>query len=211
MSALPAFLAEIRACRICREQPTGATPLPHEPRPVFRLAGAPPILICGQAPGTRVHASGIPFTDPSGVRLREWLGLDEKEFYDVDRVGVVPMGFCFPGLDAKGGDLPPRKECAATWHNRLFALLPPPDVLVLVGQYALAYHARRLGLEAALGPTLTETVVNWPIFADRQQPRVFPLPHPSWRNNAWIKKNPWFAAELLPALRAAVARHKVQK
>jgi uracil-DNA glycosylase len=190
----PRLIAEIRACRICREAPLG-NPLPHEPQPVFQAHPSARLAIFGQAPGVRVHASGKPFTDPSGVRLRQWLGLDEQTFYDETKVAIVPMGFCFPGLDAKGGDLPPRKECAPQWRARLLAELPLIRTAVLVGSYAQVWH---LGENAGAG--LTETVNRWRSFA----PRSFPTPHPSWRNNAWLKKNSWFEAELLPALRAAV-------
>jgi len=178
-------------------------PLPHEPRPVLRASGTARLCICGQAPGTRVHGSGVPFADPSGVRLREWLGVSEGEFYDESRIAIVPMGFCFPGLDDKGGDLPPRKECAPLWQDRLFALLPHIELLVLVGQYAQKWH---LGPERK--PNLTETVRAWQEFAMDQEraPPAIPLPHPSWRNNAWLKRNAWFAQEVLPHLRGEVRR-----
>ncbi len=199
---LAALLGAIRACRICRERPEGA-PLPHEPRPVLRVSATATICIVGQAPGTRVHASGVPFTDPSGDRLRAWLGVDAETFYDVSRVAIVPMGFCFPGQDARGADLPPRRECAPAWRKELFAALPQIDLLLAVGSYAHAWH-----LGALAGRTLTETVAAWrEIMAATAKPTVIPLPHPSWRNNAWIRKNPWFEAELLPVVRRAVARH----
>ena len=173
---LDEVLAELRACRICRDAPLYLPPLPHQPRPVIQASATARICIAGQAPGTRVHASGRPFTDPSGVRLRNWLGMDETVFYDAAKVAVVPMGHCFPGLDAKGGDKPPRRECAPAWRERVFAALPA-------------------------------TVANWrEILARPVFPRVLPLPHPSWRNNAWLKRNPWFEAELLPVLRQEVAR-----
>lgn len=155
------------------------------------------MCIVGQAPGTRVHASGTPFTDPSGDRLRDWMGVTPEEFYDVSRLAIVPMGFCFPGLDAKGGDLPPRRECAEAWRAQLFALLPQIELTLLVGQYAQAWH-----LGAARKESLTATVAAWREYG----PRFIPLPHPSWRNNAWIRKNPWFEAELLPVLRREVRR-----
>lgn len=172
-------------------------PLPHAPRPVLQASRTVRLAIFGQAPGTRVHASGRPFTDPSGDRLRDWLGIGEEVFYDETRVAIIPMGFCFPGLDAKGGDLPPRRECATLWRARLLAALPNLETVVLVGQYAQKWH---LG-ERALN-TLTETVAAWREFA----PQFFPTPHPSWRNNVWLKKNPWFEAELLPALKKRVRR-----
>lgn len=192
--------AAIGACRICRDAPAGK-PLPHEPNPVCVVSPNARVAVCGQAPGTRVHASGRPFTDPSGVRLRQWLDVDEATFYDPDRLAIVPMGFCFPGLDAKGGDLPPRRECARTWHDDLFAAMDKLDLVIAVGQYAQAYH---------LGPhrrkTLTETVAAWRDFQalpGKAYP-VIPIPHPSWRNTGWLKRNPWFETDLLPVLRRAV-------
>jgi uracil-DNA glycosylase len=194
--------AAVAACRVCVEAPSGRS-LPHAPRPVLRLgSGTARLVIAGQAPGTRVHASGTPFDDPSGVRLREWLGLDAATFYDADRVAIVPMGFCFPGLDSKGSDLPPRPECARTWHARVFALLPRPLLLVALGRHAQAWHLRRLGRPDLLGPTLGATVANWRAILDGTG--VLPLPHPSWRNSGWLKRNPWFAAEVLPVLRGRV-------
>ena len=192
--------AEIAACRICVESPL-KEPLPHEPRPVLQVSRTAKICVCGQAPGTRVHQSGRPFTDPSGDRLRDWMGIGEDVFYDSGLVSVVPMGFCFPGHDRHGGDLPPRRECRATWHDRLFAAMPQLELIVAVGRYAQDYH---MGANAR--PTLTETVRNWHAVFDAGKPRVLPLPHPSWRNNAWLKKNPWFEAELLPVLRHEVMR-----
>ena len=186
---MQSLLAEIRACRIC------ADALPHEPRPVVRARTTARIAIIGQAPGTRVHKSGKPFTDPSGDRLRDWMQVSEAEFYDDKRIAITPMGFCFPGLDAKGGDLPPRKECAPQWQDRLYALMPNIGLTLLVGAYA---QKRRLG---GMGrKTLTETVKAWRDFA----PDIIPLPHPSWRNNAWLKRNPWFEDELLPMLRSRI-------
>lgn len=189
----------MRACRACVDEPL-KEPLPHEPRPVFQVSEAARICICGQAPGTRVHASGLPFTDPSGDRLREWMGVNPEEFYDPSRVAIVPMGFCFPGLDAKGGDLPPRKECAPLWRERLFENLPQIDLFLLVGMYAQKWH---LGADCAR--TLTETVRNWrPPNSVSSKPLLIPLPHPSWRNTAWLKKNPWFAERVLPVLQREV-------
>lgn len=200
MSNLEALTAEIRACRLCRDQPAGP-PLPHEPRPVLRVSPTATLCIVGQAPGTRVHESGVPFTDPSGDRLRQWLGIDSDTFYDVARIAIVPMGFCYPGQDARGADLRPRKECAVAWRPRLFDSLPRMRLLLAVGLYAQAWH---------LGPlcraNLTETVAAWrEIYAATDEPRILPMPHPSWRNNAWAKKNPWFERDLLPFLRAQVA------
>jgi uracil-DNA glycosylase len=199
--ALHDLVTRIRACRMCRDAPTGA-PLPHEPRPVLRVEQTARICVCGQAPGTRVHESGVPFTDPSGDRLRDWMGVDADTFYDATRIAIVPMGFCFPGLDAKGGDLPPRKECAPLWRDSVFAGLPDLELMLLVGQYAQAWH-----LGAARGKSLTETVRNWRAHAENEEGVVLlPLPHPSWRNNAWLKKNPWFETEVLPFLRGEVRR-----
>ena len=186
--ALASLLQDIRQCRIC------ADALAHEPRPVLRAERTARLVICGQAPGTRVHASGVPFNDPSGVRLREWLEMDPDTFYDSSRVAIVPMGFCFPGQDAKGGDLPPRRECAPQWREKVRNELPAVRLTVLVGRYSQAFYLGR-----GTG-SLTETVKNWREY----MPAFFPLPHPSWRNNAWLKRNPWFAEDVLPELRRAV-------
>ena len=153
--ALDALIEDISACRICVEAPLKA-PLPHEPRPVCVLSQSARICIAGQAPGTRVHQSGRPFTDPSGDRLRDWMGIGEDIFYNPDQLAIVPMGFCFPGLDAKGGDLPPRRECVAKWHDQIFALMPQIELVLVIGQYAQAYH-----LGKARDKTLTATVQNW--------------------------------------------------
>jgi uracil-DNA glycosylase len=199
---LEALLAELRACRICRDAPLRGQPLPHEPRPVIQASATARLCIAGQAPGTRVHASGQPFTDPSGVRLRGWLGLDESRFYDAAKVAIVPMGHCFPGLDAKGGDRPPRSECAPVWRERVFAALPAVELVLAIGRYAQLWHLREVA-----GGTLSETVADWrTIWARPDRPRILPLPHPSWRNNAWLRRNPWFEAELVPVLREEVAR-----
>lgn len=198
---LEALTAAIRACRICRDAPLGR-PLPHEPRPVIQVSPTARICVSGQAPGTRVHASGRPFDDRSGHRLREWMGVSADEFYDAARVAIVPMGFCFPGQDAKGGDLPPRRECRAHWHEALFPGLDRLELVLAIGQYAQAFH---------LGPdrrgSLRETVHAWRDIWERPvRPRVLPLPHPSWRNTGWLKKNPWFEIEVVPTLRAEVRR-----
>lgn len=196
MSAhLDRLLAEIRACRRCVEEPNGV-PLPHEPRPVLQASAAARLAIFSQAPGARVHESGRPFTDASGERLRDWLGLGPEIFYDAAKVAIVPMGFCFPGMNAKGGDLPPRKECAPLWRGRVVAALPGVRTAVLVGSYAQAWH-----LKGAAEAGMTETVARWREFA----PRYFPTPHPSWRNNGWLRRNSWFETEVVPALRRAVA------
>jgi uracil-DNA glycosylase len=192
--------ARLRACRICRDAPRHGGPLPQEPRPILQGSATARLCIASQAPGTRAQASGIPFRDPSGVRLRRWLGLDEAAFYDPARVAIVPMGACFPGQDAKGGDLPPRRECAAAWRAPLFAALPDLELILLIGQYAQAWH-----LGAAFQGGLTATVQRWrEILAAEGRPWLLPLPHPSWRNNGWLRRHPWFEAELLPVLRDRV-------
>jgi uracil-DNA glycosylase len=194
---LESLLEEIRACRLCRDRPAGS-PLPHAPRPVLQVSPQARLLIAGQAPGTRVHASGRPFTDPSGDRLRRWLGMDEATFYDPARVAIVPMGLCFPGQNARGADLPPRPECARHWRARILKSLPALRLVLAVGRHAQLWHLGKI-----CRPTLTETVRHW-----REglalNPPVVPLPHPSWRNNAWLKRNPWFEAEVLPWLRERI-------
>lgn len=182
----------IRACSLC-ESRFAATATAHQPRPVVWFQPGARILVAGQAPGARVHASGRPFTDPSGDRLRDWMGVTEAEFYDLSRVAVVPMAFCFPGYDAKGSDLPPPPLCAATWRARVMERLGPMPLTLLVGGAAIRWH---LGLR-----DVTQAVADWRAPSARG---VFPLPHPSWRNTGWLKRHPWFQAELLPALRARV-------
>jgi uracil-DNA glycosylase len=190
MSDLAALFAEARACARCAEA------LPHGCRPVLRGAASAPLLIVGQAPGARVHASGIPWNDPSGDRLRAWLALGREAFYDESRIAIVPMGLCYPGTSPKGGDYPPRPECAPLWHPPLLAALTGVRLTLLVGQYA---QARYLG--ARRKATMTDTVAAWRDYG----PEFLPLPHPSWRNSGWLAKNPWFEAELVPVLRARVA------
>jgi len=199
---LDRLLTAISGCRHCVETPKGK-PLPHEPRPVLRASRTARLAICSQAPGTRVHESGTPFTDRSGDRLREWMGVTPDEFYDGTRVAIVPMGFCFPGQDDKGADLPPRRECAGLWHRKLFSALPQIELVLAVGSYAQAWH---LGQEA--GATLQNTMLDWRRYLNgkTRRPRLLPLPHPSWRNNAWLTRNPWFEAELLPVLRREVRK-----
>lgn len=191
--AREALVAEIRACRICAER-FAATRTGHVPRPVPWLSEAP-ILLAGQAPGARVHASGVPFDDPSGDRLRAWLGVDRGMFYDRRRFAVLPMAFCFPGYDAKGADLPPPAVCAATWRARALRAMPGVRLTLLIGGYAQAWH---LGRKASVA----EVVRNWRDLGED----VLPLPHPSWRNTGWLRRNPWFAEELVPELRARVER-----
>jgi uracil-DNA glycosylase len=185
---LDALLHEVRACRLCEAA------LPLGPRPVLQASASARLLIVGQAPGTRVHASGVPWSDASGRRLREWLQIDEATFYDPGRVAILPMGLCYPGR-AGSGDAPPRPECRRTWHPRLMPLLPEIELTLLIGQYAQAYF-----LGERRRPTLTGTVHAWREYL----PRYLPLPHPSPRNIAWFKANPWFEADVLPTLRERV-------
>lgn len=184
---MESLLREVRACRLCEAH------LPLGPRPVVQLGGGARILIIGQAPGTRVHNTGIPWNDPSGDTLRRWLEVGREQFYDPELFAIMPMGFCYPGK-GKSGDLPPRPECAPTWHQRILDALPHIELTLLIGQYAQRYY---LGNRY---PTLTETVLHWREFA----PTQLPLPHPSPRNRRWLTQNPWFEREELPALRARV-------
>ncbi len=184
---LSALLGDIRACSVC------AAALPLGPRPIVQAGATARLLIIGQAPGTRVHGSGIPWDDPSGDRLRDWTGLDTAAFYDPAQVALMPMGFCYPGVAVSGGDAPPRRECAPLWHARLRAALPDIRLTLLVGSYAQAAY---LGRKA----TLTDAVRDFAI----TPPGIFPLPHPSWRSTGWMARNPWFAADVLPALRTQV-------
>jgi uracil-DNA glycosylase len=186
---LAVLLADIRACRIC------AKDLIHGVRPVIHAGFDARICIVAQAPGIRVHETGISFNDPSGDRLRDWMGIGREIFYDETKVAIIGMGFCFPGNDTHGGDLPPRKECAEAWQDKLFAALPPFDLTLLIGTYAFDWH-----LKDRAKKSVSETVKAWRDYA----PAIIPLPHPSWRNNAWLAKNPWFAAKLLPYLRRRV-------
>ena len=182
----------IRGCTLCAARFT-ATATAHAPRPVAWFRPSARILIAGQAPGARVHASGRPFTDASGDRLRDWTGLGAAEFYDQERVAIVPMAFCFPGYDAKGADLPPPPLCAATWRAAVMAALPDLRLVLAVGGAAQRWH---LGTG-----NVTQAVADWRSHAARG---IWPLPHPSWRNTGWLKRNPWFAADLLHALRRSI-------
>lgn len=184
--------AEISRCRLC-EARFSQTSSRHAPRPVPWLSAAAPILIAGQAPGLKVHERGRPFDDPSGARLRDWMGIGEDVFYDRGKVAVLPMAFCFPGYDAKGSDLPPPPVCAATWRGRALEAMPQVRLTLLVGGYAHRWHLDRT--------PVTERVRRW----RATTPDILPLPHPSWRNTAWLKKNPWFEAEVVPWLRDRVA------
>ena len=186
-SDLDGLLAQVRACRLCEPA------LPLGARPVVQASTSARLLIVGQAPGRRVHETGIPFNDPSGDRLRDWLGLDRARFYDPTLVALLPMGFCYPGT-GRAGDLPPRPECAATWRARLLAQLPRIELTLVIGQYAQQWHLpppRR---------SVTEQVRNWRHY----WPEIIPLPHPSPRNNLWLRRNPWFETDVLPALRKSV-------
>lgn len=180
--------SEISACILCRER-FAATATRHSPRPVVWFDPKARVLIAGQAPGMKVHKSGQPFTDPSGDRLRLWMNVDEQTFYDRSVVAIVPMAFCFPGYDAKGSDLAPPKICAATWRDRVMESLPNIRLTLIIGGYAMKYH---LGVKKPV----TEAVRDWAQRSDD----VFVLPHPSWRNTGWLKKNPWFERDVLPRL-----------
>lgn len=195
-------LAELRACTACAAA-FQATASGHAPRPVAQIGEPPPrIALVGQAPGIRVHRSGLPFDDPSGDRLRSWLGVDRETFYDPARFAILPMGFCFPGHDSKGGDLPPPRQCATLWRDRLFACLPRFALMVLIGRAAIAWHAPALSRRP-----LPEIVGRAPAgaFAPETAEEMIVAPHPSWRNNAWLKRNPRFEAEIVPHLRTRVA------
>ena len=186
---LDTLLAEVRACNLCGEH------LPLGPRPTVSVHQNARILIIGQAPGTKVHETGVPWNDPSGDRLRDWMAVDKETFYDDRRIAIMPMGFCYPGRLDKGGDKPPRPECAPAWHEKLLARLPNIELTLLVGMYAQGYY-----LGGAKPKTLTETVRQWRDFGSA----FLPTPHPSWRTTGWQKKNPWFEQELLPVLRDRV-------
>jgi len=192
----------IARCRICRDTPLKGEGdrLPHEPRPVAVISAKAKILIAGQAPGLRVHESGLPFNDASGDRLRTWLNVGRDMFYDADRFAIVPMGFCFPGYDERGSDLPPRRECAPLWRDEVMSAMPQIELVLAIGQYAQAYH-----LGDRRKKSMTETVQNWRNYLQSNTGiPVLPLPHPSWRNTSWLRKNPWFEQEILPTLRQHV-------
>lgn len=188
---LATLKAEAAACRVCEHA------LPLGPRPTFRASETARVLIIGQAPGTRVHETGIPWNDRSGDRLREWLALDRETFYDEGRIAIVPMGLCYPGRDKNGGDAPPRPECAPLWQKRFRNALPAVDLTLLIGIHAQTYW---LG-DARKRRSMTETVRDW-----RAMPAgLIPLPHPSWRNTAWLRKNPWFEEDVVPELQRRVS------
>jgi uracil-DNA glycosylase len=188
MNSFASLLAEVRACTIC------AAHLPHESRPVLQIHPQARILIASQAPGRKVHESGVPFDDASGDRLREWMGVTREVFYDSRRIAILPMGLCFPGT-SKSGDLPPRPECMLAWHDLLLGHLRHLEMTLVVGQYAQTYHMNEVRA------SLTETVRNW----RSHWPKIVPLPHPSPRNNIWLSRNPWFEKELVPVLRQRVS------
>lgn len=187
MSTLKSLLSEVSRCRLCEAN------LPLGPNPVLQCSASARILIAGQAPGKKVHITGIPFDDPSGNRLRDWLGISREVFYDASRVAILPMGFCYPGT-GKSGDLPPRPECAPQWRESLLAQMKHLELTLVLGQYAQTYHF------SAKSSSLTERVRSWQDY----WPRMIPLPHPSPRNNRWLKQNPWFETELLPELKIRV-------
>ena len=187
MTSLTELLTDIRGCTICAEH------LPHGPRPIVQASAQSHVVIIGQAPGRRVHESGVPWDDPSGRTLRAWLGVTDDEFYDAEKVGLVPMGFCYPGA-ASSGDAPPRPECAPQWHEPLLDGLPDDRLTVIIGMYAQARYVENRS------PTLTETVARWREYL----PDRIVLPHPSPRNRHWLTKNPWFESETVPAVQARV-------
>ena len=183
-------VAKARACDICKVH------LPLGPRPVFQISPTARILVAGQAPGRRVHETGMPFNDPSGDRLRDWMGIDRTVFYGAKKIAILPMGFCYPGT-GKSGDLPPRPECAPKWRRQLLDFLPGIQLTLVIGQYAHDWHLGGLRKD-----TLTDTVRNW----EEYWPKILALPHPSPRNNIWLKKNPWFSETVLPVLKTKVAQ-----
>jgi uracil-DNA glycosylase len=194
MIALNSLINDVRTCALCAEY------LPLGPRPVIQVHESARILVAGQAPGKRVHETGIPFNDPSGDRLRKWMGISYKSFYDPTQVAILPMGFCFPGT-GKSGDLPPRRECTVAWRATLLSHLQNLKLTLVLGQYAQTYHLPRENKNKRRRVPLTESVRAW----RENWPRIVPLPHPSPRNNLWLKRNPWFEKELIPVLRARVS------
>lgn len=183
------LLTKVRACKLCDEL------LPFGAQPIIRAKPSCRLLIIGQAPGNLVHQTGIPFNDPSGDRLRSWLNIDRAIFYDDTRIAIMPMGLCYPGKNPKGGDNPPRPECAPHWHNKVIKNLPLIELVLLVGRYAQVHYLKEKAKVSG-----TETILSWKEYL----PYFLPLPHPSWRNNTWLKKNPWFEEEILPYLRKRV-------
>ncbi len=184
------LIGSIKACQICKAK------LTHQPKPIFQLNPAAKILIAGQAPGKKAHDSGIPFDDPSGDRLRKWMGVSKEYFYDETKLAILPMGFCFPG-SGESGDLPPRNECAMEWRQSILDQLPNIKLMLVIGTYAMKWH-----LGDGMQRNLTETIMAW----EQYRPKVMPLPHPSPRNNVWLSKNPWFEQEVLVMLRKRIKR-----
>lgn len=185
--SLTSLIRDVRACRICEDH------LPHGVRPVFQIGASARVLVVGQAPGRRVHETGITFNDPSGDRLRDWMGVSRETFYNTRKIAILPMGFCYPGT-GKSGDLPPRPECAEAWRDELLKRLPNIKLTLVIGQYAIAWHLKQTR------KSLTEIVRDWKAY----RPKQVPLPHPSPRNNLWLRKNPWFEAEVLPYLKRRI-------
>jgi uracil-DNA glycosylase len=198
--SLSDLLGRIRDCQICVNDPRGR-PLPHSPRPVLRVSPSARIAVCGQAPGLRVHESGVPFSDASGVRLRDWMGVTPEEFYDDTKIAIVPMGFCFPGYDKSGSDLPPRRECAAQWRADVMAQLPRIELVLAIGAYAIGWH-----LPDFKRSSVTQVMSAWHeiFWRPGAHPAILPLPHPSWRNTGWLKSNAWFETDVVPVLRDRV-------
>jgi uracil-DNA glycosylase len=188
VNEMESLLKTIRACEICTDLPLG-------PRPVLQAQSSAKILLIGQAPGTKVHATGIPWNDPSGDRLRDWMNIDRDTFYDDSRIAFMPMGFCYPGKLERGGDKPPRPECAPAWHEKVMAALPDIQLTLLIGLYAQGYY-----LKERKSKTLTGTVERWREFL----PEIIVTPHPSWRTTGWQRKNPWYEDDLIPVLRRRV-------
>ncbi|MGV2988152.1 uracil-DNA glycosylase family protein [Vibrio sp. E150_011] len=189
MNLTESLLSDIKMCTTC------SASLPLGPRPVVQMASESRILVAGQAPGKRVHETGVPFNDPSGDRLREWMGVSKETFYDPKQMAIVPMGFCYPGT-GKSGDLPPRPECALKWRDQVLASLPNIQLTLVIGQYAMAFHLPKQS------NTLTENVQRW----EEYGPHIIPLPHPSPRNNRWLKRNPWFEETVVPMLKKRVSQ-----
>jgi uracil-DNA glycosylase len=190
---LDTIVSDVRKCTLCEPD------LPLGARPVLQVDSQAKILIAGQAPGIRVHESGIPFTDPSGDRLRQWMDIDNDTFYDASKIAILPMGFCYPGT-GKSGDLPPRPECAKTWRSEILTAMPNIELILVIGIYAQKWH-----MDEVKQKNLTETVRHWQDFCQGDWPERLPLPHPSPRNNIWLKKNPWFEQEVIPHLQERVA------
>ncbi len=185
------LLSQVRSCQLCVKN------LPLEPKPIIQASSSSKILIIGQAPGTKAHRTGIPWNDASGKRLRNWLKIPKNIFYNKSQIAIMPMGFCYPGRTVNGGDLPPKTECAPTWHEKILKLLPKIELTILIGSYAQKYY-----IETARKTTMTDTVSNWRTLV----PRIVATPHPSWRTLAWEEKNPWFRMELLPALQTRIRK-----